>query len=679
MTVKKSRIMGIMLPLLFQLSLLPVSAQQEIKAPKRLKRSESFLGIHFDFHAGPDCTEIGKSLTREMLETVIDRVQPDYIQCDGKGHPGLSSYPTKVGNPAPGFIRDPLMIWREVTAERGVALYLHYSGVIDQEAVNTHPEWARVNKDGETTGRITSVYSPYVDELLIPQLKELRDFYEVDGMWVDGECWGTERDYRGSILESFRKQTGIESVPRSPEDPCWFEFSEFCREGFREYLNHYVTELHKHDPEFQICSNWAYTSVMPEPVTIDVDFISGDYSSTNSVNSARSYGRSMVYQGKPWDLMAWSFARKSDERGSNCTKSIPQLKQEAAIVLALGGGFQAYFKQKRDGSIYPWQMKLMEEVAKFCRERQSVCHRAQPVPQIGLIFSGKAFYRVNTKLFAAWFGEADPFRGLLQNLVESQHVVDMVMEHHLTGRFQDYPLLIWPEWEYIDPNFKKELLDYVDKGGNLLVIGPKAAALFKDELGVRFVGETSENINGLEHEGWLARIPSLYQKVELEQGTRPFGRIYPDYDLDGPFETAGSIKHYGRGRIAAVYLNLGEKYKKNGTSVNRKFLSSLVQELFPEPMVEVKGSRYVDVTLNRIDGKLALNLVNTSGPHDNENILVFDEILPVGPLTVSIKTAVQPKRITLEPIGRELDYRYENGKIFLILPSLEIHEIILVE
>ncbi len=42
-----------------------------------------------------------------MIEDIIDRVRPDYLQIDCKGHPGLSSYPTKVGNRAPGFVAIP--------------------------------------------------------------------------------------------------------------------------------------------------------------------------------------------------------------------------------------------------------------------------------------------------------------------------------------------------------------------------------------------------------------------------------------------------------------------------------------------------------------------------------------------------------------------------------------------
>ena len=132
----------------------PTATAPGSAAPRtRLKRSEAFLGIHFDFHAGRDCTEIGKNTTREMIEGILDQVRPDYLQIDCKGHAGFSSYPTKVGNPAPGFVGDPLRLWREVTAERGVSLYMHYSGVWDSEAVRQHPGLGR--GDGRRQTRAT--------------------------------------------------------------------------------------------------------------------------------------------------------------------------------------------------------------------------------------------------------------------------------------------------------------------------------------------------------------------------------------------------------------------------------------------------------------------------------------------------------------------------------------------
>ena len=117
--------------------------------PARLRREQSFLGIHFDFHAGDDCKQIGKSVTPAMVKRIVEQVRPDYIQCDCNGHTGFSSYPTKVGNRAPGFVKDQLRIWRNVTAKYGVALYVHYSGVFDSQALKHHPSWARIDEKGK--------------------------------------------------------------------------------------------------------------------------------------------------------------------------------------------------------------------------------------------------------------------------------------------------------------------------------------------------------------------------------------------------------------------------------------------------------------------------------------------------------------------------------------------------
>src|ERR1019366_10594811 len=134
---------------------------------------------------------------------------------------------------------------------------------------------------------------------------------------------------------------GITDVPRKPGEPHWFEFLEFNREAFRGYLRRYIAEVKKTCPDAQLCSNWAFTDHMPEPVCAPVDFLSGDYSPEDSVNSARLSARYLARQGKPWDLMAWSFTIKP-RPGGPTQKTAPQLEREAAVVLALGGGFEAY-------------------------------------------------------------------------------------------------------------------------------------------------------------------------------------------------------------------------------------------------------------------------------------------------------------------------------------------------
>jgi hypothetical protein len=90
--------------LLFILFYLPTSAQE------KLRRSDSFFGWHFDFHATEVDKNLGENFDTELLDHFLRQTKPDYIQIDSKGHPGFSSYPTKVGYSADSFVKDPIRL-----------------------------------------------------------------------------------------------------------------------------------------------------------------------------------------------------------------------------------------------------------------------------------------------------------------------------------------------------------------------------------------------------------------------------------------------------------------------------------------------------------------------------------------------------------------------------------------
>ena len=115
------------------------------------------------------------------------------------------------------------------------------------------------------------------------------------------------------------------------------------------------------------------------------------------------------------------------------------------------------------------------------------------------------------------------------------------------------------------------------------------------------------------------------------------------------------------------------------TVLARDFLGKLVKELFPRPMFEVRGSHTVDVTLNRKDGHLALNLVNIGGPHANRDVYTYDEVPTVGPLEILVRLPEQPRTVHLQPGERAVEWSYRDGELRLTLPSLAIHEILWIE
>ena len=115
------------------------------------------------------------------------------------------------------------------------------------------------------------------------------------------------------------------------------------------------------------------------------------------------------------------------------------------------------------------------------------------------------------------------------------------------------------------------------------------------------------------------------------------------------------------------------------TALARDFLDGLVDELFPDPVASVEGSHNVDVIVNRKNDTLCVNLVNTSGPHEDDQVFVIDTIDPVGPLDVTIRSEDRPSSVKLEPGDRKVDYSYSNGQISLTIPKLDIHDVIVVD
>lgn len=641
-----------------------------------LSRKEAFFGLHFDLHPNANDTQLGEHITEEMIYNLINRVQPDFIQYDCKGHPGYTGYPTKVGWSSPGIKQDSLSIWRKVTEQHGIALFIHYSGVWDSVAVENHPEWACVNADGSYDKNITSTFGPYCDELLIPQLKEIIDNYNIDGVWVDGDCWAVEPDFSKNAREAFTKATGIQDIPTKSGEPHWHEYLAFQRDQFKRYVAKYTEALHSYKPGFEVTSNWMYSTLMPDPVTTPIDFISGDFSPNDSVNTARLEARYISSTGMPWDLMAWGF-----NKGNDCgwtIKSAVQLMQEASVVLSQGGSFQIYYQPTRAGWIDNWMVNIMAEVADFCRKRQEFSHKTQTVPQVALLLSSTSIYDKTDRLFGPWGNLLDPIQGVLHALLELHYSVDVMAEHKLLENLLQYPVVVIPECEKLPEDLKSHLVDYVRQGGQMLLIGVGPTAMFRELSGVTFEGEPTE-LNAFVSTGdSMAWLGGLWQKVNTVSA-KVISERFQTQDMRGKGEPAVTINHYGKGQVGAIFGPLGSVYMRSHYPALRQILKKVMDSLLPNPMVQLDGPPCIDVSIRKKDNKYLIHLGNTAGMQIASQYAVIDFIPKVGPITAYISLDKKPKHVSLEPGGQNFKHHWSDGKLEVIIPELHIHNIIVIE
>jgi hypothetical protein len=172
------------------------------------------------------------------------------------------------------------------------------------------------------------------------------------------------------------------------------------------------------------------------------------------------------------------------------------------------------------------------------------------VPQIAVLLSTDDQYRRNAGLFSRSLARV---QGLFFPLLQNQYSVEVLGEHQLTGRIGQYPLVVVPECDYLAPAFRKELADYVQTGGCLLLVGPGSAGLFESELDIRLHGEPNP-ATGLQlaHAGADSELHGGWHAVTLGPNARAFGRLRVINSQDFRSQPAASIASCGDGKAAAI-------------------------------------------------------------------------------------------------------------------------------
>jgi len=614
-----------------------------------------FFGLHFDFHAAEE--EVGTRTVPEDIEWYINEAKPDFIQCDSKGHEGNSSYPTKVGYQAPNIKSDNLRVWSDVAKKTNTPLYVHYSGVWDGRYVEAHPEEAVVNENGESRGR-ASLFGRYCDDLLIPQVKEMITEYGISGIWVDGDCWAVDRDFSEN------------AKPHLWEGITEEEHKQVMRDAFYKYVQHYAEELHKFAPDFKVASNWMYTSGMLEKPVVDVDFLSGDYNHNDSVHTARIEGRSMAMQNKPWDLMAWGF-----EWTHFAEKPLVQLEQEAAAVLMLGGGFQLYTTQNRDGSARRNRSPKLRKLAEFVRARE-INFEKKLISQVGVFASLETFYKKNKVFVRAGMGK--PMEQMPHAILDAQYTTNTIPQYQI-DTLKNYEIVVVPEWEYISDGIKNQLLDYAKDGGNLLIVGAECCSQFGKLCGFDF-GEvkTVDGAYVLDDDGCFMAVNVVgmhaVQPVDVLDLKKGDEMLYSNGDLRDELVPAYRIESIGKGKIAFIPYNYATEYAVGRSYIITNLLKKVLTKL-ASPVVSV-NRKMIDISMQQCENGIFVNLMNMNQSRQCLEVVIYDEVAPIYDIEVLIKRPC--KKVTM-PLGEEFEAEYGEDYTKVKLKKLDIHSIISLE
>ena len=191
---------------------------------------------------------------------------------------------------------------------------------------------------------------------------------------VSGWTAKTGRPARAGVIfagPSLPSEPVLRRFPSRKATRTGSEWTAFHRDLFVEHVTNYTNAVHALKPGCLVVSNWMYTLREPEPVKAPIDYLSGDFPYAWGADDAAAEGRMMDARGMSWDLMAWGFARASEDSPFNF-KTALHLDQELSEVVALGGAVMIYENPQRSGWLTGWHNEIMAQVGEFCRAREEV-------------------------------------------------------------------------------------------------------------------------------------------------------------------------------------------------------------------------------------------------------------------------------------------------------------------
>jgi hypothetical protein len=661
-----------------------------------------FFGLHFDLHPTLTDTELGAQTSEAHLRTELKKVGPDWVMYDCKGVPGYAGYPTRVGLPSPGIVKDALPLWRKVTRALGIPLSVHYCGLWDDAQWAAHPDWAAQRPDGSRYGadqpgaqtlHPLSFSSPYAEQVLIPQLLEVIDAYDVDGVWVDADAWvavpdwsATTRQLFVQAMQQLHPDFSAADVPLKPGDSYWQDYLAFNRRLYADYVTRYANALHARKPGFAVCSNWAYSARMPDEITTPVDYLSGDYTWTFAAETVALEAKVFDGRGLPWDLMGWGFTSTGPMTEAQwTTRSAAELEMEGALTCANGGAFWIYDQPLRSGRLVDWHMDTFAEVGRFLRARQAVFQGSASATHVALLHSQSHFYANNNETApGALHGGEAPLRtinGALQLLLQNHYHTDVLNEDALLRRMDEYPVIVVAEQTHLPQALRDALIAWVRRGGRLLLTGSHIVQDYGDVLGVSPVGAPARDEVYLPPDGGCVPLFGEWQQVKL-QGARMLAPLLRNQDLKLGHTglPAATLRKVGKGAIAAIYGPIAGVYAGYRYPRIRSFAGQVLGALAGPMPVTLDAPAWVNMTVRQRPGQLIVHLVNTAPVNPlTPNSPCMEDLSTLGPITLRAWCARRPKAVSLVPEEGTLTWKWRDGSLTVTLDGLHIHSAVVID
>ncbi|MBI2843074.1 MAG: alpha-L-fucosidase [Armatimonadetes bacterium] len=650
---------------------------------------DTYRSIHLDFHTGDFVGEKIDRFDPERFVSTVVSANIEAITLFAKCHYGNSYYDTRCGRKHPGLKQDMLAELIPRLHKHDIRVVAYYSTCADLRAAMDHPDWAQVDPDGmlgyEGCYREVCLNSPYFDDLMLPQIREIAANYDIDGLWLDIVGVGPNKCFCAHCRRLYEERYGEPLTVESRH------LDEFRLGTLQEAMESIRSAAHSCRKGLPITANGAGTvSDFGAAATLSrrradglVDFSAIEacpgYGNYYYVGFQARYARTL---GRPYELINSRFVHLW---GEWTAKPVEQLKYEAGVMLASGGrvtiGDQAYPDGSLDENLY----RTLGEVFSYIRDREHCVRGTQAVADTAVLFSD---------------GNTNNLKGADAVCCQLGLQHDLVDERGLES-LHCYKLLIVPEIESLSAASRRHIADFVRQGGLLLLSG---GGNVPEVSGVNLIGRSRSSLAYLPAEALPSPgIPLLVKSspIELEVTSAEILMTW-QLPLYGPDHEQFAIRYPSPGRIsdkpAITFSRCGDgRVVYVGADIfaafwqtNHWWLKDVIRycltKLDFRPLVRVNHTLWeesflpptpLQTFLRENDAGLLLHLIPFQpGPATGGGYPAIESIVPLRDVSVEVKTGYEPSAAILEPGATMMNFRCEHPYCHFTVDTLAEHLIV---
>lgn len=639
--------------------------------------------VHMDFHMPEFPRDAIRNFDPVSFVAELRRAGVDAVAIFAKDHFGMSFYPTEVGHMHQGLQQDFLGGVLAEAHKHHIKVLAYLSAGWDQYNIRNNPDWKQCGRDGKPLLKDAEwewgcLNSPYKEESIFAQIREICEKYPVDGFFFDAVMFQRGGCYCRYCQQKFSQMYGyslLEADERSHQ--------KFMADSILNFAAECMRIIKGYNPDACVCMNSSWELGQDRRLAELVDFLIVESQPAHGVNGYElmsTQGRYTRMLGKPFEITTVRFA---EGWGEMTLKETEQLQYEFSLIAAQGGiiccGDQVY----PDGTLEPACYDRLKEAFSYVEAKQEG-QAGQFVSDAALLCSSGENFPYSVESFP------QSFLGTAKCLSQL-HILYDIIDSACLSPDMPYRVLIVPDHMRLSASEISLIREYVEKGGSLLCVGNCIWAekdLWKPLLGVEPMEPflypcayyAKSDLHPMPllvksravkvHSCGASELAALQLPITVSAPPhRGFRSPYPPAASE-KFYPAATMAQYGKGRAVYLAMDVPGTYAQYGHLWLRDIFADLYRILAPDPAIAIEAPAGVEASYLEKDGCGYLHLVASAfNPPSAQSYAPVERIFSPCPVRIII-SGKPVRQISVLGSSRRLEGQ-ENSNLTDIRFSLE--------